>query len=98
MLMEFLHNMFDTIQCSFIKCLLNRSIRQTSTIEFSLLNCIYQKNNKTMLLSFEQTADTTPNSPFLIYWIIYLVYHIEEIVMRFCQFRSINCQIAQIIV
>src|ERR1700722_2170886 len=98
MLMEFFNNIFDAFLCSFLKCLLNRNLIQSYTIEWSLLKCIYQGNNKTMLLSFEQRDDTKHNSLFLIYWLLYLVYCFEEILMRFgfCQFRSIFCQIPQI--
>src|ERR1700722_19136489 len=96
MLMEFFNNIFDAFLCSFLKCFLNRNVLQSYTIEWSLLKCIYQGNNKTMLLSFEQIEDTAFNSLFLICWIFYLVYHIEETFMRFCQFRSTTCQFSQI--
>src|ERR1700722_16105690 len=96
--MKFLYNIFDAPPCSRCKCHSNRSILQSYTIELSVLKCIYQRNNRTLFLSMEQRDDTNPNSTFLIFWIPYLVYHFEESLMRFCQFRSIICQTYQIIV
>ena len=49
-----------------------------------------------MFFSIEQIDDTQLNSPFLIFWIFYLVYRPEEILMRFCQFRPIICQMLKL--
>src|ERR1700722_17968831 len=95
--MESLNNVFDAPRCPFIKCFLNRSIFHIST-QCAAFKCIYQRDNRIMLLGIEQIPDTIANSPYLISWIIYHVYCFEEILMRFSQLRSKMCQNAQITV
>ena len=63
--MKFLNNIFDAIHMLLDKMPLESQHPSISTIEWSLLKCIYQRNNRIMFLSIEQIDDTPLNSPLL---------------------------------
>ena len=59
----FFHNVLIASFSSFIKCLLDRHIFQTLTLECSLSKCIHKWNNQIVFPSYEQVSDTLTEQP-----------------------------------